>query len=413
MKGVPEVAGFISEPQLSFGYGQNLDDPRDGLFMFGPVIDHQKPIDMRIGVIGTPRGIDRFSRWVEIISGYIPSANSSSPHHFAFPGFEAVFKTKWRSSPIVEIPVSATEVTRCIHIADRHRAIYETVSLFEQPIRRKLADDDDQVDVWFVVIPDEVWLLGRPQSRIKPSERIPVGPLMNSRFARKLRNEPSLFPEDMEAAFFYDFEMDFHNQLKARLLDVRAVAQVVRESSLDEDKPDEPIRRIQDPATVAWNLCTTAFFKAGGRPWKLANVRDGVCYVGLVFKIDTSNPERGNACCGAQMFLDSGDGLVFKSTRGHFYSEKTREFHLSSDGAKKLIELVLESYRRLRGSSPTELFIHARTRFNENEWEGFSAAAPANTKIVGVRITRSHDMKLYRFGQMPVMRGTTFQLTRK
>ena len=28
------------------------------------------------------------------------------------------------------------------------------------------------------------------------------------------------------------------------------------------------ITRLQDPASVAWNLATTSFYKAGGRPWR-------------------------------------------------------------------------------------------------------------------------------------------------
>jgi hypothetical protein len=35
-----------------------------------------------------------------------------------------------------------------------------------------------------------------------------------------------------------------------------------------------------------WNVATTAFYKADGRPWKIAGIRDGVCYIGLVFKKD-------------------------------------------------------------------------------------------------------------------------------
>lgn len=37
-------------------------------------------------------------------------------------------------------------------------------------------------------------------------------------------------------------------------------------------------------------------------------MRDGVCYIGLVFKQDPSGQGGANACCGAQMFLDSGSG---------------------------------------------------------------------------------------------------------
>jgi len=51
--------------------------------------------------------------------------------------------------------------------------------------------------------------------------------------------------------------------LKARLIGPRAVVQVVRESSLafKNQGEEELSRRIQDPATLAWNLCTTAFLR--------------------------------------------------------------------------------------------------------------------------------------------------------
>lgn len=148
------------------------------------------------------------------------------------------------------------------------------------------------------------------------------------------------------------------------------------------------IRRMQDPATVAWNLCTTAFFKAGGRPWKLAKVQEGVCYVGLVFKKSPSDPSGGNACCGAQLFLDSGDGLVFKGATGPWYSAATGEFHLPEREAKNLMQRVVRSYVEEHHKEPT-------------------------TNLVGVRIVRSQDMKLFRPGTMPVLRGTTYRLSSK
>jgi hypothetical protein len=218
----------------------------------------------------------------------------------------------------------------------------------------------------------------------------------------------------MNAAEVYRYELNFHHQLKARLIRTRAVVQVIRESSLNFGEEEEfAVRRIQDPATLAWNLCTTAFFKAGGRPWKLAQVRDGVCYVGLVFKINSVDQNNGNACCGAQLFLDSGDGLVFKGAMGPWYSHESGEFHLPEMEARKLIQRVVRSYIEEHRKEPTELFIHGRTRFSDAEWAGFSSAVPQTTRLVGVRIVRSQDMKLFRPGTMPVLRGSTFRLSKK
>lgn len=411
----PERLGYFGEPLLEFGHGQKLENPKDGLFVFGPLVDERKPAQMRVGVIGTPEGIDRYHDWILAATQYIPAANSSSPHHTAFPGFESVFKTAWPSTPILELPIPGSEISNRIRIADRHKAIFETVSLFEDPISRRAREDDLGIHVWFVVIPDEVWRLGRPLSKLSSSERIYVADTFGFRYAQRLFREPSLFPEDMRKAQVYKYELNFHHQLKARLIEPRVVVQVVRESSLtfrNRDEP-EPSRRLQDPATLAWNLCTTAFFKAGGRPWKLAEVREGVCYVGLVFKKSTIDPASGNACCGAQMFLDSGDGLVFKGAMGPWYSTDTKEFHLSAEEAKRLMETVIKSYQELHGGPPAELFIHGKTCFDDKEWEGFRVGAPARTNLVGVRIVRSHDMKLFRMGSTPVLRGTAYRLSRR
>lgn len=59
---------YLPEPLLTFGYNQSLADPKDGLFLFGPLVDVRKPSEMRVGVIGTTGGIARYSRWVATIN---------------------------------------------------------------------------------------------------------------------------------------------------------------------------------------------------------------------------------------------------------------------------------------------------------------------------------------------------------
>lgn len=401
---------FFEEPTLRFGFDQSLDDPRDGLFFFGPLIDVRHPKQMRVGVVGTPAGLASYRLWVRQINGFIPALRSDVPHHIAYPGFEACFRSAWPEEPVAEIAVSATDIARMIRLSDRHIAINETVSLFTGPIERRLREDDVAVDVWFVIVPDDVYRFGRPLSRVPRAERVEVrNPKLNARVAKKLRTQPSLFAEDMQAAAVYEFDLNFHHQLKARLLDCRAVAQIVRESSLLNGQTlDDTQRRMQDPATVAWNLTTASYYKAGGRPWKLSKLRDGVCYVGLVFKTLPNAESKLSACYGAQMFLDSGDGLVFKGGPGDWYSRENREFHLSEAKARELIETILAEYSRLHGGAPKELFVHGKTRLNEDEWRGIRAAAGDRVNVVGVRISRTSDVKLFRPGRTPVIRGTAY-----
>jgi hypothetical protein len=106
------------------------------------------------------------------------------------------------------------------------------------------------------------------------------------------------------------------------------------------------------------------------------------------------------------MFLDAGDGVVFKGALGPWYSPDTGDYHLSFHAAQELGELVMRSYRKKFDSPPSELFIHGRVRFNDAEWNGFRAAVGNDTKLVGVRIREEKNLKLYRKGQNPVLRGT-------
>ncbi|MBK6289528.1 MAG: hypothetical protein IPF49_18195 [Gammaproteobacteria bacterium] len=106
------------------------------------------------------------------------------------------------------------------------------------------------------------------------------------------------------------------------------------------------------------------------------------------------------------MFLNEGDGVVFRGANGPWKTGEW-EFHLKSAEAKGLIAKVLETFTEKHGTPPQEFFIHGRTNFNDEEWQAFTEAAPPETNVVGVRIqTTNGDMKLFRNGDYPVMRGT-------
>lgn len=402
----------LEEPSLMFGHGQVMENPKDGLLLFGPLSDGKEPSEIRVGVIGRKSGHERYRKWVKRINGYIEADRKDAAHHTAYPGFEAIFGCKWPTKPICELAISEEEIWENLYRHDKYEAVFNTVGLFVNEIERYLREEDAHVDLWFVVIPEEIYTYGRPKSVVPKELRLSSSMGMSLKKAKEIQRQPSLFAEDNEAAEIYKYEVHFHNQLKARLLKHKSVVvQVVRETSLtpeDFEKDGRPLRRLQDPASLAWNLTTTAYFKTSGKPWKLADVREGVCYVGLVFKQDMTSLTAGNACCGAQMFLDSGDGLVFKGAVGPWYSDSTKEFHLPKEKAAELIKKVVDAYKREHGMPPKELFVHGRTRFNDGEWEGFLSEAPEETNVVGVRIREDNTFKLYGAGLTPILRGTAF-----
>jgi hypothetical protein len=408
-------AEFIEEPLLEFGSHQQIEHPQDGLFLYGPVKVKGSPAVVNVGAIGTRRGIDLLTRWLRKLAGHIAAENPDVLHTSSWPGFQASFGARLEVEPSVSIVLGDNAIKNAALIRNRTEAVRSTVQLYENAILEHLRTEETRPDVWCVVIPEVVFTFGRPEV-IGPKE--PIRSLMSEKMAAGFLRGGSLFPELRKEAETYLFVKNFHHQLKAQLLDRDVVIQIVRETTLDPklelDNFGNPKRSVQEPARVAWNFATTLYFKARGQPWQLANVRDGVCYVGLVFKQDPSPAEREEACCAAQMFLNSGNGVVFRGALGPWYSPKRKDYHLRYAAAADLIAQVVNAYTKEHGKPPIELFIHGRQRFDEEEWRGFQSAVPVQTRLVGVRIRATQDLRLFRPDvSVPVLRGTAVRVSRR
>lgn len=373
---------------------------------------------MRYGVIGTAEGIRRFRTWAKTLTGFIdvpapgPRSRAIEPQHVPFPGFAAAFHADWPAEPTHVIDdLDQAEIEQTLNIANRHEAIRSTVDLFVA----RLVSENNRVEsppaLWFVVIPEKVYELGRPQSSVRKDDRVMGAVTVSQRRARQLAVQPTLFGEEEREAEVYQYATHFRRQLKARLLKEKIVTQIVRETTLTPEEFRKEngmlVRRVEDPATIAWKLGTGAYYKAGGKPWQLADVRPGVCYVGLVYKRSDLTSDKRHACCAAQMFLTDGEGVVFRGALGPWFQTDTKQFHLDRMAAKSLIQMVVGEYKRLHGTPPKELFIHAKSAFTDEEWAGFKEGSVPETNLVGVQIADARDdLKLFRPGSYPVIRGT-------
>ena len=400
----------LPEPSLLFNYRQAVTDPRDGLTLFGP-LDKGKPYGIRAGVVGTSDGIRKFRKWV----GRIQLPISNEPQSVArplFPGFEAAFRIPWGVEPALAIEVDDQDLHQSAFIDDVHQRVFKTVDVFAEKIA-SAAEEDLSVDLWFLVVPDYVYENCRPRSNVPRQFQVKSTYKMSRRYARERRIYAELLPGDDAMAEPYHYSPDFRHQLKARLLAARTLTQVIRESTIaPQDYVDLRGRPKRDLAVlesdIAWHLSTAAFYKAGGRPWRIASIRDGVCYLGLAFKVDDRGIKEGTAACGAQMFLDSGDGIVFRGALGPWYNPQRGDFHLARGAARELVRTALDSYYEKHGIDPKELFIHGTVRFDDDEWAGFSEGVPRDTQLVGVRIREVDDLRLFRSGEFPVLRGLAY-----
>jgi hypothetical protein len=405
---------YVPEPVLAFGYRQTSDHPKDGLFLYGPHNAPSRSREVSVGAIGTKEGLTHFRNWAIKLGGFIsipPRSKKDKEHrlHLSnFPGIEEAFGLIVSPGEFVERTIELSALEEATRTLNQHEAVWKAVDIFVREIEHFDRNEERRVDIWVFVLPEIVFERCKPQAKRIGLELAPGT-------FDKLQKEKTDIPlfagiiDQSDEAIFDDVP-DFHRQVKARLLKLGHTSQLIRETTLAPEKflnsAGYPRRRLQEPASVAWNLATGLYYKTQPEPpWKLASVRPGVCYIGLVFKM-IPNDDKQHACCAAQMFLNEGDGVVFRGANGPWKTGEW-EFHLKAAEARGLIAKVLETFSEKHGAPPKEFFIHGRTNFNDEEWGAFTDAAPPETNVVGVRIqTTNGDTKLYRNGDYPVIRGT-------
>jgi hypothetical protein len=407
----------LREPNLEFGFRQVTAHPKDGLFLYGPHSRPRKTKEVRLGVVGTLDGIRYFRAWAAEIKKRVdvppPEKGEKKDRlHLAnFPGIEESLCITFNENELVACLLQYKAIDDASLIVNHHEAVSKVAKLYVDRIRRHIANEEGAVDVWILVVPEIVF------ERCTPRAKRTGLPRIKGDFGarQQARSDLPLLADivDHRLEDIFEDAPDFHRHIKASCLTI-SPTQILRETTLApeafKNSAGYQIRRTQDKATVAWNIATGLYYKTQPEPpWKLYDVRAGVCYVGLVYKNLPSDP-RGHACCAAQMFLNEGDGVVFRGANGPWKTGKD-EFHLTPEAARALLDKVLSTYVEKHKGSPKELFIHGQTSFRDDEWHAFEGAAPDGTNVVGVRIKRtSGETKLFRDGDYPVLRGTALIL---
>jgi len=409
---------ILDEPLLEFNLHQHLVDPHDGLTLFGPygALTPSHPKSLPYGLIGTAEGIAAFKAWSRAINHAIILDEERDRQSFkvpnpklwpAYPGFEAAFCATWPNEPAWVRTLKREELLAKAKELDPYKRAFQVVNEYVAAIRIAKRRDE-ALSVIICIVPDEIWVNCRPKSQVVNG----TGHKLDSGERAVRRAGQGDFFEQYDPQQ-YHLSVDFRRQIKARVMEHEVPIQIVRESMLrltgaSRENP-RPLTPLPDRA---WNLTTTLYYKAGGKPWRLASAREGVCYIGIAFRRTEDHPSSHSACCAAQMFLDSGDGIVFLGEFGPWYSPKDKQFHLSKDAARSLLTGVLKTYDEMEGRRLTEVFLHSRSDISSAEFEGYRQACPMGVKVVGVRVrTERRGVRLFRLGTRPVIRGTFWKLT--
>lgn len=425
---------FLGEPLLEFGHGQTAEDPHDGLSLFGPAEPRSQLPDNI--VIGTERGIEAWKGWCAALNA--PAACVDPSRHRAwppFPGFDVAFGARW-PTPVRSYAVDGDKLSEASRKADKHDRAFAVAKLYLDQVER-LGRLDARPALAICIVPDEVYENCRPNSSVATGERSDAGwtkneaAFMKQAMTNRASGQGSLLDEDEDPevaailegldsfAEARSYSPDFRRQLKGRMMGHELPVQIIKESTLHITPQVRNGEKGTNPLSDRlWNFGTAIFYKCGAKPWKTPWAREGVCYVGLAYKLAE---DKRNACCAAQMFLDSGDGVVFVGEFGPWYSSKAGEFHLPPAKAEALLRGTIETYKQQDGRPLKEIFLHTHSGINFQEYEGFLRAVPEGVKLVAVRVRQDRaGQRLYRYdkhpdvskrGQHPVQRGVFWQRT--
>jgi hypothetical protein len=390
---------ILTEPDLEFAYGGRHSDPRHGIDFFGPADMLDAHIStVRVGVVGTQESIDGVKRWLETCTKEIPAKTSHLGHLYVpFPGFNAerTFHSVIETSPRLERTIAKRHLDK-LEGVNPLNATQSAVDLYVAEL--KVLDEERTCDIVLICRPEKLVDTGTRSTRRKDSDDgDATGATMSG-------------PNPAGQG-------DFHSLLKAAALQFRQPLQIIKRSTWDpgfREPKDAQVRRKQDHATIAWNLHTALYYKAGGVPWRLPRYsgEKSSCYVGVSF-YPGANPDRMETSV-AQVFNQRGDGVIVRGAPARV-SHTDRQPHLTDGDARDLLNDALTRYRSEHSQNPARLVLHKTSSFTEAEAAGFHAAADDHhiPVLELIWITRSESARLFRRGEQPALRGTLLSLDEK
>jgi len=403
----------VDEPKLSFAQSLTSVDPKTGLEQFGPS-SGDKP-SIRIGIIGTGDGIDAFERYLQTSRTIIePGKNSRGKFYdpLCFPDFpganpNASFRCEFISDSNIQRAIPIHLFEQAVRSNDASTRLRQVIELVIKELET-LSDSEPTPDLVAVVMPPIVERecatvgleLRHTKLVLSPGERV----------EKKLRRQQQKTGQDYFAFDFGDTGSpskggywNFHHALKAHAMRYGLPTQLVWEPRLRGEG------LTQDPASMAWNLFTAMYYKAGNIPWQLQNVPPNTCFVGISFYKQSPFADAEMQTSLAQVFSGSGEGIVIKGQKAVINKKRDKRAHLDEGGAEQLLNQALNLYEQHHHTKPSRVVLHKSSRYWPEELAGFRKAL-GNIYSYDFLTLEKMDTRFMRLGKEPPLRGTVITL---
>jgi hypothetical protein len=379
---------LLEEPDLEFGDGGKHPDPRIGLLHHGPL----QPIlgdKISLGVIGTAETVEGFERWMDRLKAAIPGKSDKQPNLFPpFPGLgnENPFRCPFEVCTTARRVLPRRDIGDIVSIKSHADAVRQAATLFTDQATAML-EGSERPDVIVAALPFDLIM------------RV-VNDVAETGEEEDSENDP----------------IDFRDMLKAQTLHLQKPTQLVWPTLWDDTarvprKLKKTMRRVQDPATRAWNLLNCIFYKAGRAPWRLPRPEEQLktSYIGIGFYRDLGGQRLLTST--AQMFDERGRGLILRGGRAHIDKGDLHPY-LDRADAYDLLRRSLRAYHAQHFHYPARIVVLKTSRFQKDEADGIREAL----KEAGIAysdliwVSESSPISMFREGDYPPLRGTLIGL---
>jgi len=413
-------ARYIEDAPLYFGHNAQDIDQKRGLSMNGPFDTRRDALyTIRLGIVSNGQGVQDSTSCLQYLNRNPIAGSDEQPFVTqSFPGFEKAFRCKLVMSSDFNEEIVTGEIEDLLRVRNPERRIKRAAELYAQ----KVGIICRRVSVPDVIICHEPEKIeeecGAGMASSRRTISLTRADKKEAERIRELREvHIPLAPLDESTENLLDMAVhqDFRRILKAKCLEYDVPTQILTESVLEvlSGKADKSARgsMTQHRSTMAWNLGVAIYYKANHFPWKVGYLREGTCYVGISFFLDKTTTKKHMCASLAQIFSDTGEGMVVRGNSFKWDVETKGSPHLTEKDAFDILTDAINVYKEHHNNqNPNRIVLCKTSRYLEVERKGFLAACQNIPKHDLVSISDGRDVFFYRNGENAILRGSCIEL---
>jgi hypothetical protein len=385
---------LLEEPELYFAESQKCLDPQVGLLNFGPhegtktKKKRKQKVTISAGIIGTSRSINSVNAFLTRLTHRISAETTSSKDYkgIDFPGLglESPLRFEISVDENCVLKIERDFVRGLSAIPDRKGRISQVVDEYCKKFDL-LTEAHPKPDIVLLPLDDELLTLCK-DPRLK-TERIIY------------QHRDFGDPESAYAPMF-----DFHDHIKAQAADPKRdfVTQMISPKTMvfSEER--------QSAAFIAWNFSVGTYYKATGIPWKLADIDENTCYIGISFYREIVKQSKTVRASIAQVYMRTGESQIITGRPFEWNrEEKGKQVQLNLSQMSQIVGDSIDIFRGQRKRLPERLVVHKTSHFSDEELMGCVEGSKGVDEVDIVHISEITDFRAYHHKHdFPVVRGT-------